>query len=106
MKLVVFIVKDQSFRYGDIENEAVKRFSTEELRDKYFEDIVKDYRSNENLTEYGPESFEDSIQKWAYQVFKDKEEIEIIETEEGEILNRMLAEARRDKIKKINGKGN
>lgn len=79
MKLTVFTVKDISFRYGDENSVNIKRFSTEELCNEYFDYQVNAMKKIADLTEYEPNCFEDSNHKWAYEFFKYKEEIEIVE---------------------------
>jgi len=101
MKIKVFTIKSESFRYGDSQGEEIKRFSSEELRDKQFDKEVGEMRKIADLTEYEPNSFEDSIHKWAYDYEKRYEVIDIIEKEDGEFLNELIIQARKDKIIKI-----
>lgn len=101
MKLKVYSIKFESFRYGDTQGEELKRFSSKELRDEMFEKEVGALRKITDLTEYEPNSFEDSVHKWAYDFEKYEETIEIIEKEEGEFLNGLIIEARKDKILKL-----
>ena len=103
MKLKVYSVKDESFRYGDENNTSIKRFATQELQEEYFNKQVESMRGTSDLTEYEPNCFEDSIHKWAYEFSKYEEVIEIIEKEEGEFLNKLIVESRKDKIEKISG---
>jgi len=85
MKLIVFAVKDESFRYGDENSSTIKRFSTEELQKDYFKYLVSSYRKVLDLTEYKPGCFEDSAHKWAYEVTKYEEIIDITETKDWEV---------------------
>lgn len=101
MKLKVYTVVEESFRYGDSEGKTKKIFSTMEHRDEYFNQQIGFMRKLEDLNEYEPNCFEDSIHKWAYDYSKIDETIDIIEKEEGELLNNLIIESRKDKIEKL-----
>lgn len=104
MKLTVFTVKDESFRYGDENSTNIKRFSTPELQEEYFNREIEAMRKISDLTECEPNCFVDSMHKWAYEFTKYEEVIEIIEKEEGEFLNEIVVGMRKNKIKKIEEK--
>ena len=101
MKLKVYTMISESFRYGDSEGEKIWRYSNKKLRDEEFEKEIQAMRKITDLTEYEPNSFEDSIHKWAYDFKKRDEIIEIHEREEGEFLNQLIIEQRKDKIKNL-----
>jgi hypothetical protein len=103
MKIKVYTVKEESFRYGDSEGESFKRFATKEHRDVYFMKQIDAMRKISDLTEYQPNCFEDSLHKWAYDFSTFDETIEIVESEEGQFLNQLIIESRKDKIEKITG---
>jgi hypothetical protein len=101
MKIKVYTVKEESFRYGDSEGESLKRFATKEHRDVYFIKQIDAMKKIADLTEYEPNCFEDSLHKWAYDFSMLDETIEIVESEEGELLNQLIVESRKDKINKL-----
>lgn len=101
MKLKVYTIQSEAFRYGDSEGVELKRYSSKELRDSEFDKVIMVLRKITDYTEYEPNCFEDSIHKWAYDYSKIDETITIIEKEEGEFLNQLIIESRKDKIEKI-----
>ncbi len=101
MWIKVYTVKEESFRFGDSEGESLKRFATKVHRDIYFTRQIDTMRKTPDLTEYQPNCFEDSIHKWAYDFSMIDETIEIVESEEGQFLNQLIIESRKDKIEKL-----
>ena len=82
MKIHVFVVIDESFRYGDLESSKKYYFISKELQDDYFEFLRKDFIENQDMIEYEKNSFEHKSgnSKWAYYIDKFEENLEIIET--------------------------
>lgn len=101
MQIKVYKMLSESFRYGDSEGVKEWIYSSKELRDFEYDKELQAMRNIEDLTEYEPESFSDSIHKWVYTFHKKDDTIEIIESEEGEFLNRLIIESRKDKLNKI-----
>lgn len=101
MRIKVFTVEYKSFRYGESEGVTLHRFSTKELADEFFDKEVDAMRKISDLTEYEPNCFEDSMHKWAYDYKMFEELIIINEKEEGEFLNQLIIESRKDKLNKI-----
>lgn len=101
MKIQVYKMVSESFRYGDLEDHKVWMYASKELRDEAYEKELQAMRNIADLTEYEPENFSDSIHKWAYSYEKKDDVIEIHEREEGELLNQLIIESRKDKIKKL-----
>ena len=67
MRITVFTVKDESFRYGESEGVTLKRFSSKKLADEHLDRETNALRKISDLTEYEPNCFEDSSHKWAYE---------------------------------------
>jgi hypothetical protein len=101
MRLTVFTVEHESFRYGDPEGKFYYRFATKELAEEFLEKETSAMRKIADITEYKPDCFEDSLHKWAYEYKIYEELIVITEKEEGELLNRLIVESRKDKISKL-----
>lgn len=100
MKIKVYTIVLESFRYGDSQGQKVWRYFSKKHRDEALEKELQSLRKISGLTEYQPDCFEDS-NKWVFDYKKNDETIDIIEKEEGELLNQLIIEARKDKIKKI-----
>ncbi len=81
MKIKVFVVVDESWDSGDLNNRHEKYFVNKELRDDYFEFLRKDYLENMNLEEYDKNKFQakTGYQRWSYFIDKEEKELEIIE---------------------------
>jgi hypothetical protein len=83
MKIKVYTTINESYRYGDLDYKYEIHFISEELRDDYFENVLrKGYIENEHLEEYEENNFESKNkddQKWCYSIGKKEEEIEIID---------------------------
>jgi len=78
MKIHVFTVTNESYRYGDLESSPVKFFKTKELRDDYYDHRLKHYRDVLQLVDYGNGEFGDN-HAWAYTVSCGEKDLEIIE---------------------------
>ena len=82
MKIQVYTTIDESWDSGDLNSTEIKYFISKELRDDYFENILKlNYSSNEYLEEYVPNRFCEKTgrQRWSYIIEKGEDELEIIE---------------------------
>lgn len=83
MKIHVFTVTEESYRYGDFNNSETKFFKTIELRDEYYYFVINDYLNNRDLIkldgegDYGNDYCDDG--KWSYHIERDDKDIEIIE---------------------------
>jgi len=84
MKIKVFTTINESWDYGDLNSAKKKYFISEELRNDYFENVLKEYyKSFDDLEEYEPNNFCEKLpsrQRWSYHIEKDEEELEIFET--------------------------
>jgi hypothetical protein len=75
-----YITVEESWRSSDLNNTSTLHFATKELRDDYFENILrKKYVENINLTEYSKNHWGTSDDKWSYSIYTDDDELEIIE---------------------------
>jgi len=81
MKIHVFTVIEESYRYGDLNSSAKTHFKTEELRNEYYDHLIKFYKDSLELVDDGNGDFSDDLVncKWAYHIGKGEEDIEIIE---------------------------
>jgi len=80
MKIHVFTTIDESWDSGDLNSSHKKYFSTKELRDDYFKNVLRlNYSENEYLEEYEPNGFH-TKPGWAYSISKDEEDLEIVES--------------------------
>ena len=88
MKLKTFSIKQESFRLGDFNDLDFVRFSTEELRDSYFEKLKENNRQNgcEIITSNDDLSFEANDGKWSYNFSKVTENIVIYEEDLNDII--------------------
>jgi len=59
MKIHVFTVTEESYHHGDLNNSTKKFFKREDLRDDYYEYLIRFY--------------------WSYYIGKGEEDLEIIE---------------------------
>ena len=65
----IYIVKDISFRYGEINKETRYYFRTEEEQINFFSKLKKTYLEIMELIEYEPNSFHSLEEsKWSYAV--------------------------------------
>jgi hypothetical protein len=83
MKIPVFVVIDESYSYGDLNNVDKKYFISEELRDDYFENVLrKKYKEDEELEEISENQFDQKGEniRWSYNIGKGKSSLEIIES--------------------------
>jgi len=78
MNIHVFTVIEESYRHGDLNGSTKKLFKHEELRDEYYEFLIKFYKNELQLVDQGDGDFSDNY-NWAYSVKKGKEDLEIIE---------------------------
>ena len=81
-QIKVYTTIDESWDSGTLNSTDKKYFNTPELRDDYFENVLKyGYTTNDYLEEYEPNSFCEKTgkQRWAYSIEKGEETIEIIE---------------------------
>lgn len=79
MKIKVYTTADESYHNGDLNDRKVKYFSNEELRDDYFDNVLRKYYISIQLDEYEPNHFGNSDSKWSYFISKGEEKIEIID---------------------------
>lgn len=83
MVIKVYTTINESWDSGTLNSTEKMYFKTEELRDDYFENVLrKDYISSEMLEEYQPNSFCEKLpsrQRWAYSIEKSSEIIIIVE---------------------------
>jgi len=84
MKIKVYTTIDESWDSGDLNSTSKHYFISSELRDDYFENVLRAYYvSLESLEEYKPNSFCEKLpsrQRWAYTIDKGEEDMLIIET--------------------------
>lgn len=76
---------EESYSYGDLNDCHKKYFMTEELRDDYFENVLKAYYMHDSFEEYEPNNFHEkneNRQRWAYNIAKGEEMLTIIETKD------------------------
>ena len=80
-QIKVYTTIDESWDDGILNSTEKKYFNTPELRDDYFENVLRRGYLDLNLEEYEPNSFCEKTgrQRWAYSVDKGEETIEIIE---------------------------
>lgn len=81
MQIKVFTTIDESWDSGDFNNSHKTYFTTEELRDDYFDNILRAHYLNHDMEEYKPNSFceKTGSKRWSYSIGKDEETIKIIE---------------------------
>lgn len=80
MKIHVFTVSDETFRWTIPQDITKKYFKTKELRDDYFEYLCYEYSDNLIMTDDDEDEckFTDH-EKWTFVVKKYEENLEIIE---------------------------
>lgn len=83
MKIKVYTTIDESYDSMDLNSIKKKFFISEELRNDYFENVLREYYlSLDGLEEYEPNYFCEKLtsrQRWSYYIGKDEEDIVIIE---------------------------
>jgi hypothetical protein len=83
MKIKVFTTINESWDSGDLNSTKKKYFISEELRNDYFKNVLREYyKSFNDLEEYEPDHFCEKMpsrQHWSYYIGKDEEELEIFE---------------------------
>jgi hypothetical protein len=78
MNTHVFIVIEESYRHGDLNSSTKKLFKRKELRDDYYEFLIRYYKNGLQLVDQGNGDFDDN-HAWSYHVGKGEEDLEIIE---------------------------
>lgn len=78
MKIHVFTVTEESYRHGDLDNLTKKFFKREDLRDNYYEFLLRYYKNGLQFVDHGNGDFDDN-HNWAYHIGKGEEDLEIIE---------------------------
>ena len=82
MKIHVFTTVEESWDSGDLNDREMKYFSTAELRDDYFQNVLRpSYSENEELTEYKENCWTTKRGGgWGYYLEKGETDIEIVDT--------------------------
>ena len=78
MTIHVFTVIEESYRRGDLNGSTKKFFKRKDLRDDYYEYLLRFYKNGLQLVDQGKGDFYDN-HDWAYHIGKGEEDLEIIE---------------------------
>jgi len=81
----VYKIYEISYRYGDEQTPDETIFTTPEVRDEYFKELLKISKENDRLTERLDSTTEnefvfDDGGKWSYETKKSDEDMKIIES--------------------------
>jgi hypothetical protein len=78
MKIHVFTVIEESYHHGDLDKSDKRFFNLKELRDDYYESLIRYYKNGLQLVDHGNGDFDDN-HAWSYHIGKGEEDLEIIE---------------------------